>query len=345
MAASRNQTLDIAKGIGIMLVVLGHNWVTTRAQSELFRVIFSVHVPLFFYLSGIFLRPDETFCKFIAARFHALLKPYFVVLVAVGIVKFFGAQLFHIEEKFGVIQYLRGIAYGTGLTLFITERSTVWIALWFLPHLFLSSVVTWIVIRLVKSRLLILVYAIVSLSVGVRLLPLLLPLHGLAWSLDLVPVTSAFLAMGYLSGDALKTFEFKPRFFLLALFAFSILHYLFNETIDLNMRAYGSFFICTAQACLGIYLCLSAAAALVRFRRARQILSYVGSGSLFILIFHWVFQAYTFEALMNRSGNLFLACAVGFAAGILLPLALFEISKKNYWLSIMLLPKKLIHRA
>ncbi|MDR5790074.1 acyltransferase family protein [Caballeronia sp. LP003] len=45
----RNRTIDAARGIGIVLVVLGH---AIGLPEWLFRVIYSCHMPLFFFLSG-----------------------------------------------------------------------------------------------------------------------------------------------------------------------------------------------------------------------------------------------------------------------------------------------------
>lgn len=51
----RNATIDVAKGLGILLVVLGHNALLDRERGEPFRVVFSFHMPLFFFLLFILL--------------------------------------------------------------------------------------------------------------------------------------------------------------------------------------------------------------------------------------------------------------------------------------------------
>lgn len=51
----RDDLLDIAKGIGIMLVVLGHTlqrFYTDFDHNIVFRMIYSFHMPLFFFISG-----------------------------------------------------------------------------------------------------------------------------------------------------------------------------------------------------------------------------------------------------------------------------------------------------
>lgn len=47
----RDQTIDIAKGIGIFLVVLGHS---SQVDSAQYHYIYLFHMPLFFFLSGMY---------------------------------------------------------------------------------------------------------------------------------------------------------------------------------------------------------------------------------------------------------------------------------------------------
>lgn len=55
----RNQIIDISKGLGIFLVVWGH---VINNQANIY--IFSFHMPLFFFLSGLFHR-NEQFTNFL----------------------------------------------------------------------------------------------------------------------------------------------------------------------------------------------------------------------------------------------------------------------------------------
>lgn len=50
----RNDNLDVLKGLGILLVVIGHSEYVLRGKGELFNLIYSVHMPLFFLISGVF---------------------------------------------------------------------------------------------------------------------------------------------------------------------------------------------------------------------------------------------------------------------------------------------------
>lgn len=55
--AKRNVSLDVAKGIGIILVVMGHAMSPVmagdRVMEAAYRVLYVFHMPLFFMLSGL----------------------------------------------------------------------------------------------------------------------------------------------------------------------------------------------------------------------------------------------------------------------------------------------------
>ena len=70
---SRTEWVDIARGIGIVCVCLGHLGI-----ESIDRVVFTVHMPLFFILSGMFLNGDVPFSEFIKKKSKRLLVPYYV---------------------------------------------------------------------------------------------------------------------------------------------------------------------------------------------------------------------------------------------------------------------------
>lgn len=54
MEKGRNVVYDRAKGIGIVLLILGH---LVSSNSPVFTIIFSFHMPLFLFVSGLLFRP------------------------------------------------------------------------------------------------------------------------------------------------------------------------------------------------------------------------------------------------------------------------------------------------
>src|SRR3954470_17622498 len=77
-AAARLEWVDVAKGVGIVLVILGH--VPPLEGQEVHRVIYWFHMPLFFFLGGVVLRRTVPTKDMIARRARQLAIPYFVYL-------------------------------------------------------------------------------------------------------------------------------------------------------------------------------------------------------------------------------------------------------------------------
>ncbi len=71
----RNKTFDIAKGIGICLVVWGH------IQNPVQTYIYGFHMPLFFILSGMFFKERylEEPIRYVKSRFQRLLLPFLLI--------------------------------------------------------------------------------------------------------------------------------------------------------------------------------------------------------------------------------------------------------------------------
>ena len=72
--------LDIAKGIGILLVVLGHNYVRISIPG-MGKFIFSFHMPFFFLLSGMLFKAHYPILVLFKRRFATLIRPYLVSIV------------------------------------------------------------------------------------------------------------------------------------------------------------------------------------------------------------------------------------------------------------------------
>lgn len=70
----RIEWIDIAKGIGILLVILGHS---VKFGGAIHNLIFSFHMPLFFVLSGITYKQKDN-KTFICMKLKTLIMPYII---------------------------------------------------------------------------------------------------------------------------------------------------------------------------------------------------------------------------------------------------------------------------
>lgn len=70
--SGRDETIDIAKAVGIILVVLGHT------NFEFKNVIYQFHMPLFFFLSGMVWNKNKSItpCEYIKKKLKSLYLPF-----------------------------------------------------------------------------------------------------------------------------------------------------------------------------------------------------------------------------------------------------------------------------
>lgn len=344
--APRNPSVDIAKGIGIILVVFGHNWIVNHDSGELYRVIFSFHMPLFFFLSGVFLAPERDLALSMRQKADSLLKPYVVVLLALAVYYMLPAQHFSPD-------------YFTGM-LFATGQSLLWTPLWFLPNLFLAQLIAMLLLRrlprfqsqagwlivLITGMLLL---GIQTLHLGheLRLMTLeILPgetrrTYGLPWSLDIVLVNTAFLLAGFLCAHQVREPGRRALpMFLLSGAAFALIHLLYDDTLNMNSRLYDSALITSLAAFSGICMTVGLSGLLSRSGKLADLLAYLGSASLFIFIFHSYIQGKVTIILQNRlQEQPYLSACIGLLAGILWPVAIYELCRHSRVLSAALLPR------
>ena len=87
---SRLLTIDVARGVGILLVVLGHNTMFRESSPGLYEAIYLFHMPLFFFLSGLFLFRSATQSsprEFISDRVGTIVYPYLVWSITTVLLK------------------------------------------------------------------------------------------------------------------------------------------------------------------------------------------------------------------------------------------------------------------
>lgn len=323
--APRNITIDVARGLGMLAIVWGHNAYVLNPPGEMFRVVFSFHVPLFFCLAGAMLPGGTSVFALLARRSRALLQPYAVVLgilLVVGAAKQWRAGGDWVAHAMASLQ---GMAWGTGNTL-------TWPPLWFLPHLLLASVATLLWLN-----------ACYRLRPGSTALPLLttLPLlaggwvvlghmdpKGLPWSLDLLPISMAYMVLGH----ACRTRMATPQLPLAALLgmaaAFAALHGIWDDTIDLNMRHYGQPLVATAQALLGMACVMGLSERLAHHASLARPLAYLGKQSLAVLLFHAYVQDMVMTVVWRATQQPMLTAAVSFAVACTAPLLIWALAAR-----------------
>ncbi len=134
--------IDASKGFGIFCIVLGHILPTCTLKS----VLYSFHVPLFFFLSGIVFHSDEKpLTDLISKRAKGLLLPYYL-FAYLSLLLFMGFGYLtegslsgRLDDSVGKIALMTLFGYSSA------NRP-----LWFLPCLMLAEIAMWGCIKLEK---------------------------------------------------------------------------------------------------------------------------------------------------------------------------------------------------
>jgi fucose 4-O-acetylase-like acetyltransferase len=186
----RVEWIDIAKGIAIILVVLGH---TLSSSNPLWAIIYSFHMPLFFLLAGYTfkVKDNKTVIKSSAIR---LLVPYAVCYVLITLAAIIWQSGFNVQW---FISQLGAFFFASAIPVKYFNLPGVGI-IWFLWALFLSRICLNVVLKFCDQRgitepLRFAFFFGMSVVGGLIGTYLFLPL-----ALDLVTATMFFMYLGYL---------------------------------------------------------------------------------------------------------------------------------------------------
>lgn len=123
----RTPLYDVAKGICIISVVLGHLGIATR-------FVYFYHLPVFFFISGLFLNAEKySFKDFLLKKIKSLYVPYVII-----------SLLFAIIFDF---QNMKNIKYVLRIFLFDSKAPFTG-TFWFIPCLLINSTIAFITEKL-----------------------------------------------------------------------------------------------------------------------------------------------------------------------------------------------------
>lgn len=181
----RIETIDIAKAITIFCVILGHT--TGNLDTPMFRrVLYSFHMPLFFFLAGLSVKPGalhgaKAWLEFLYKNLLSLIVPYLIW----GLI-------------YAPFSYpnMGDLFYGSWESLTRMETLT---SLWYLPCFFVSRMIVQLAINLAELTK----TKNIPLFCGIAAMPLLavgllLPHaeNGVIWCADIALAASGFILLG-----------------------------------------------------------------------------------------------------------------------------------------------------
>ncbi|MDO5969176.1 acyltransferase family protein [Flavivirga aquimarina] len=274
---SRFNWIDQAKGLGIFLVIYAHNFPYLESY------IYSFHMPLFFFISGMF-HPKETNSKTIIHRAKSLLIPYFFWAFLLYLFWFFLGRHYGNSTTFNLdpIKSFIGIFYAQGGIQFMDWG----IPLWFLPGIFLTFLL-YSFLKVIKIKTIRYLVLITLISLG-----FLYPRYfdfKLPWSIDVACVSLVF----YMSGNVLKEQLVKlnsNKLLIVMLFALilSLTIGFVNPKIDMYRAIYGNELLFIINGLTGTLFVL------LFFKKFRilNFFAFLGKNTIVLLVMH--FRALTF---------------------------------------------------
>lgn len=317
--------VDIAKGIGITLVVMGHN--DFALISPFFhKLIYSFHMPMFFFMSGMFFNPDLPFWKYARHRFSRVLKPFLFMILFIYFTSISFSNVGIPEASRRLLKAL----YGNGHYL-------DWVQLWFLPHLFVVSLFAYFCFRAIRGRyhfplrsafiLLLYIGGVFGIALfwpfELNILGREFTVFGLPYSLDLIFVSGFFFILGYELNQVHHGFVLENPFTLIISgISLLFLVWYFPGTIDFNTRLFESLPVNTLEAVLGILLMLSISKQMEKVSWISSLFRYIGQASLVILVFQVPIQDYWGQKILRLTGNLQISYWLSFLIGVAGPVAI-----------------------
>lgn len=321
--SKRIEYIDIAKGIGILLVVMGHNDFGL-VSPFFYKFIYAFHMPLFFFVSGMFFNSELPFLSLLRRRYETVLKPYIVIIL---LIYFMTLSFTKVNFDMATARVIKAL-YANG-------HYIDWVQLWFLPHLFALNIFAFTYYKVIKSIRLTWISWVLLVAiqiVGVVTISAFWPftlsifgrdfiLYGLPLSIDLILVSGFFFILGCEVNKIVPDGIFAHPLTLIGSIAGLLtMVWFLPQTIDFNTRSFQSLPINTLEALLGITFILAISKQIERNPLISATLRYVGQASLIILIFHVPIQETWGEKIMNIFNNQILAYWIAYIAGVLFPI-------------------------
>lgn len=280
----RIEWIDILKGYGIFLIVLGHTISYCDKLQNVVMYIYSFHVPLFFAVSGyLFIFKSNNFKEFFIQKFKSIMVPYFVFAFLFLIPYFLlGSNIasdLNLTLDNNPLKMIFGVFYGNGHNFYLKQNSP----LWFLPCLFVIFIIFYLINKKIKNKKVIFLISLVFVLIGH--LDYNFAIIRLPWSIDIAFSMYFFFSLGYLlkEFDILNKIKNNYKIIIsIVLIGIGIYFSQINTQVSYVINYYGNylyFMISSIAGIVGYFLLFS----LLKNTRVKSLF---GKYTLGILIFH-----------------------------------------------------------
>jgi fucose 4-O-acetylase-like acetyltransferase len=271
---NRINWIDQAKGIGILLVVIGH----MNIPVKLSVVIFSFHMPLFFFISGYLfneLKYKNNLKVLLISKLSSLVWPFitftilaFLFLIIIG--------NFTDLKSFNWFEFLKG-------------NKSINTPLWFLTALFATEIIFFQIVQASNSN----IFAIVIIVLAILTLGFI-NIYTINKSLVLNIHIALISQSFFLTGWLFKKYNLPKipsnSIYLLMIsilsFSFLLITSLNNSRMDMIENKYGNILLVILSTFFGISFIIFMSKILLRLNYIKVVFDYMGKNSLPILGVH-----------------------------------------------------------
>ncbi len=268
--SKRIEWVDIAKGLAIILVCLGHRDVPKCLEEW----ICSFHMALFFFLAGYTTRFESyaNFWVYAARKVRFLLVPYFI----------FGLAILAFNYCFDFFYRHEVVPLGPALLVLIDGRA--YGPLWFIPTFFIVEIASYALNFLPKGKMLVAILC----SFGGYALSMAYRESHIFWNINIALICLPFFWFAKLVRNSKINERFAKGNVALVLCAFAV-HMIclaFNTRVSMVFKNFGIFPLFIIGSMAGSYVAASACMPLEKTRRIKRVLTYFGKNTIPILAFH-----------------------------------------------------------
>lgn len=278
---NRIEWLDTARGIGIIFVVLGH-----IGFGRFNQWIYSFHLPLFVFISGMLFNPNTSALNLIKKRIKTLLIPYFcfgLIILLEEMITFS-----KINSDF-IISFIKD--------LLIQKRFRF---VWFLTFLFVIELFYLALHKAIKNKI---VFGIVVFAFSIVVFEYnLLFKKAFIWNADASAFMLPIFYLGTLASNIIDKIEiilkkYKWLLIICGLVISLISVFLFNNTLELFDMNFGIPIINFISALSGIVFVLTISCLI-----HNPVLKYVGENSLSYYLTHMCISFPISNKIMSMIG-------------------------------------------
>ena len=143
--SNRIEWIDIAKGIGMIFVILGH----TAIPDNYLKFVLAFNMPLFFFLSGCTFKLKDNFFEFLKKKIKTLLIPYFVFSIITYLFWLVVERRILNDTGMSIFKPIIGMFYANNIDGYMIFDGV----LWFIACLFITEILFFAIAKIAKKRI------------------------------------------------------------------------------------------------------------------------------------------------------------------------------------------------